>query len=205
MGHLVVGYDHAFGRNRSGDVETLRALGRKLGFDVEVVAPVGSSDGPVSSTRIRAALAAGDVRSAAAALGRAYMLRGRVVRGEGRGRTLGFPTANLAVPPGKLIPGDGIYAVRVHAAKAGREGVLHIGPRPTFGEAAPTLEVHVFDFDGDLYGTDVRVDFCERLRGVEPFDGEGALVRAMEADAAAARLLFEGSGGACGIPPEPLA
>jgi riboflavin kinase/FMN adenylyltransferase len=205
MGHLVVGYDHAFGRNRSGDVATLQALGRELGFTVEVVEPVEGEDGPISSTRIRAALGAGDVATAAAALGRAYTLRGTVVRGDGRGRALGFPTANLRTPPGKLVPLEGIYAVRVFAGHDGHDGVLHVGPRPTFGDPTPTIEVHIFDFDGDLYGSDVRVDFCERIRGLEAFDGERALVRAMEEDAAAARRLLRGGGGACGIPPEPLA
>jgi riboflavin kinase/FMN adenylyltransferase len=205
MGHLVVGYDHAFGRNRSGDVATLQALGRELRFTVEVVEPVEGEDGPISSTRIRAALGAGDVATAAAALGRAYTLRGTVVRGDGRGRALGFPTANLRTPPGKLVPLEGIYAVRVFAGHDGHDGVLHVGPRPTFGDPTPTIEVHIFDFDGDLYGSDVRVDFCERIRGLEAFDGERALVRAMEEDAAAARRVLRGGGGACGIPPEPLA
>jgi riboflavin kinase/FMN adenylyltransferase len=205
MGHLVVGYDHAFGRNRSGDVATLQALGAELGFGVEVVAPVAGSEGPISSTRIRAALAEGDVTTAAAALGRPYSLRGTVVRGDGRGRALGFPTANLRTPRGKLAPLAGIYAVRVYAGHTAAEGVVHVGPRPTFDDPTPTIEVHIFDFDAELYGADVRIDFCGRIRGIETFADGPALIRAMEADSAAARALLRGGSGACGIEAEPLA
>jgi riboflavin kinase/FMN adenylyltransferase len=204
LGHIVVGYDHAFGHNRSGNVETLRALGRSLGFGVDVVAPLSSDEGPISSTRIRAALAAGDVGAAAHALGRPYLLRGTVVRGDGRGRALGFPTANLHVPRDKLVPTPGIYAARAYAVGRAFDAVVHIGPRPTFPGAAPTLEVHLFDFDGALYGRHVRVDFCARLRGIERFADARALVRAMEADAAAARRALSDGGSACGIRVEPL-
>lgn len=204
MGHLVVGYDHAFGRNRSGDVATLQALGAELGFGVEVVEPVAGREGPISSTRIRAAVAEGDVATAALALGRPYSLRGTVVRGDGRGRDLGFPTANLRTAPEKLVPLAGIYAVRVHVGRTSADGVLHVGPRPTFGDPTPTIEVHIFDFDGDIYGADVRIDFCGRIRGVESFAGEAALVRAMEGDAAAARKLLSEGAGACQMESEPL-
>ena len=198
VSRLVIGYDHGFGRDRSGGVDTLRELGAVFGFEVDVIEPVGA-DAPVSSTRIRAALARGDVVAAAHGLARPYSLRGHVVRGDGRGRTLGFPTANLEIhDPAKLVPLEGIYAVR--AALPGRlaDGVLHIGPRPTFPGAGPTIELHLFDFDGDLYGRQVAVSFCERLRAVESFASVPELVAAMDGDCAAARRLFAEGAGACG-------
>jgi riboflavin kinase/FMN adenylyltransferase len=185
---LVIGYDHGFGRGRSGDADTLRAIGRRTGFDVDVVPPVESGAEPISSTRIRRSLHAGDVRSARAALGRPYSLRGLVVRGDGRGRHLGFPTANLAgFSPEKLVPPAGIYAVRGVTRAGTYEGALHLGPRPTFQGAPPTIELHLLDFDGDLYGEGVRVDFVERLRDVLPFDSVQGLVDQMRADVERAR------------------
>lgn len=208
MVDLVIGYDHGLGRGRSGDTEALQALGHELGFGVTVVDAVDLDDAPVSSTRIREALMAGDVVDAATGLGRPYSLRGRVVHGDGRGRSLGFPTANLQVDdPMKLVPRDGIYAVRAHVRSTARRpdvprgphtGAMHIGPRPTFEGAAPTVEVHLLDFDdADLQGATIDVDFCARLRGIEAFDSADALVAAMHRDAAATRALFARSAGAC--------
>jgi riboflavin kinase / FMN adenylyltransferase len=205
LAHLVVGYDHAFGRNRSGDVDTLRALAEQIGFGIDVVGPVATEAGPLSSTRIRAALAAGEVVAAAEALGRPYLMRGTVVHGDARGRALGFPTANLRLPPEKLVPAPGIYAGRAHALRRTFDAVLHIGPRPTFAGAAPTIEVHLFDFDGDLYGRELRVDLCARLRDIERYDDVPSLVRAMEADARAAKRVLAEGGAACGMQAEPLA
>jgi riboflavin kinase / FMN adenylyltransferase len=184
---LVVGYDHHFGRGRSGDPDTLRALGAEVGFDVDVVGPVGGDGEPVSSTRIRTALLSGDVRSAREGLGRPYSLRGLVVRGDGRGRTLGFPTANLQVqgtggPGSKLIPHPGIYAVRGTLRSGTYSGALHLGPRPTFQGSPPTIELHLIDFVGDIYGEEVRIDFIEYLRPVEPFGSVAALVGQMSED-----------------------
>jgi riboflavin kinase/FMN adenylyltransferase len=197
--HLVIGYDHGFGRGRSGDATTLRSLGAREGFTVDVVEPVIEAGAPVSSSRIRQALSNGDLAGAASGLGRAYSLRGTVVRGDGRGRTLGFPTANLAVPdPTKLLPQEGIYAVRADIAGVLRDGVLHLGARPTYAGAAATVELHLFDFDEDLYGEDVGVRFCTRLRGVERFTGSAALAAAIAADCAAARRVLSEDGGACG-------
>lgn len=197
--HLVIGYDHGFGHERSGDAATLRALGAREGFTVDVVEPVIVAGAPVSSSRIRAFLSNGDLAGAALGLGRPYSLRGRVVRGDGRGRTLGFPTANLELPdPTKLLPQEGIYAVRADIDGIPRDGVLHLGPRPTYPGAAATVELHLFDFDEDLYGRDVGVRFCTRLRGVERFNGSAALTAAMAADCAAARRVLSEDGGACG-------
>lgn len=192
VSELVIGYDHGFGRGRSGDTETLRELGSELGFDVDVVPPVMASaeegEAAISSTRIRRAVEAGDMASAAAGLGRPYSVRGLVVRGDGRGRGLGFPTANLHVGNGdKLVPPAGIYAVRGVLRRGTFDGALHLGPRPTFRGSPPTVELHLLDFEGDLYGEEVRVDFVERLRDVLPFDSVEALVARMREDVEEAR------------------
>lgn len=206
LSHLVIGYDHGFGRGRSGDVETLRAAGRRFGFDVEVVEPVQAGAAPISSTRIRRAVADGDVLAAAEGLGRPYSLRGTVVRGDGRGRALGFPTANLELnDPDKLLPAEGIYVVRAVLREGTIDGVLHLGPRPTFVGASPTIELHLLDWEGNLYGRHVRVDLCARLRAIERFDDTAALVAAMRADVVAARDVLQTGAGACGIGPIPLA
>lgn len=192
---LVIGYDHGFGRGRSGDAETLQAIGTELGFDVDVVAPVLAGDDAISSTRIRAAVAAADLRAAAAGLGRPYGVRGVVVRGDGRGRQLGFPTANLGgVSAAKVLPPPGVYAVRGSVRSGVYDGALHLGPRPTFPGALPSIELHLLDFAGDLYGEELRVDFVERLRGVHPFDSVEALVQQMRADVAEARRVLADAG-----------
>ncbi|HSR40625.1 MAG TPA: bifunctional riboflavin kinase/FAD synthetase [Longimicrobiales bacterium] len=185
---LVIGYDHGFGRGRSGDVDTLRILGGELGFAVDVVEPVEAGEEAVSSTRIRRAVAEGAMDAARKGLGRPYSVRGVVVRGEGRGRTLGFPTANLKVDDGhKLVPPAGIYAVRGVLRSGTWGGALHIGPRPTFRGSPPTVELHLIDFDADLYGEAVRVDFVKRLRDVRPFASADALVEQMREDVEEAR------------------
>lgn len=185
---LVIGYDHGFGRNRSGDADTIRALGQRLGFAVDVVPPVEAEGDTISSSRIRRALQDGRIREANACLGRAYALHGVVVRGEGRGKGLGFPTANLQVGDrDKLVPPPGVYAVR-GILRDGRAhpGALHVGPRPTFQGSPSTIELHLIGFDGDLYGEQVRVDFVERLRDVRPFASVEALVAQLREDVAAA-------------------
>jgi len=190
---LVIGYDHGFGRDRSGDPDTLRAIGRELGFSVDVVAPVEAEGEAVSSSRIRIALADGDMPAARACLGRPYSVRGIVVRGEGRGRGLGFPTANLRIAErDKLIPPQGIYAVRAVLRSGTYAGALHLGPRPTFKGSPPTIELHVLDFDRDIYGEDVRVDFIRYLREIRPFGTVAALVEQMREDVEVARQAVDG-------------
>ena len=189
MRELVMGYDHGFGRGRAGDAELVQRLARAQGFAVAVLGAVRDTGQPISSTLIRTALAHGDLESAARWLGRAYGIRGRVVRGAGRGRTIGVPTLNLEPPdPRKLLPPDGVYAVRVKLPDA-REfgGMMNQGPRPTFGEQARTLEVHLFDFDGELYGETVDVEWVRRLREVQAFPSREALVAQLERDRQAAR------------------
>jgi len=190
LAHVVVGYNVTFGRDRAGSGETLRRLGESHGFGVDVVGPVEVDGDKVSSSVLRGVLEAGDMRHAARLLARPFALRGRVVGGERRGRTLGFPTANLHVRSRLLLPPHGVYAVQV-ATRTGRHpGVLNIGIRPTFGERRLTVEAHLLDFDGDLYGQWLTVEFVERLRGEMPFAGVDALKTAIAADVARARAVL---------------
>ena len=183
MEELVIGHDHGFGRGRSGDVETLRRLGRLDGFEVDVIAPVEIGGHPVSSTQIRRAVTGGDLVTAARLLGRPYSVSGRVVRGAGRGRTIGIPTINLAEVPGtKLFPPDGVYAVWVETRLGRFGGMLNQGPRPTFGEAARSIEAHLFGFAGDLYGSWARVEWVERLRDTRKFTSAEQLMSQLEID-----------------------
>ncbi len=192
---LVIGYDHGFGKGRSGDVLTLQDIGRDLRFTVDVVSPILAGSAPVSSSRIRKALLERDVEGARAGLGRPYCIRGMVVRGEGRGRSLGFPTANLWVPSnGKLIPPAGVYAVRAGLKRGLFGGALHIGPRPTFTGSPPTIELHLLGFEGDLYGEEIRVEFIRFLREVRPFASSTALVTQLKADVDAAGEALEAEG-----------
>ena len=185
---LVVGYDHGFGRGRSGDVALLRRLGTLCGFDVTAVEAVPDGGQPISSTLIRAAVAHGDLAAAERWLGRPYSTRGVVERGLGRGRTLGIPTINLAPPdPRKLLPPDGVYAVRVEWRRVRYGGMMNQGARPTFGIAERALEIHLFDFDEDLYGEAVTVEWVRRLRDVQTFPSRDALVEQLARDARAAQ------------------
>ncbi len=188
MRELVIGHDHGFGRGRSGDVDTLRGLGDRYGFDVDVVPAVDVADQPVSSSRIRRAVAGGNLAGAAQMLGRPYTVSGKVGHGERRGRLLGVPTLNLTeVPPQKLLPPDGVYAVRVEWREGCAGGMMNQGPRPTFQDGRRSLEAHLFDFDGDLYGEWVRVEWVERLREVQRFPSAGQLQQQLEDDRTRAR------------------
>jgi riboflavin kinase/FMN adenylyltransferase len=171
MRELLIGYDHGFGRQRTGDVNVLRSLGERDGFRVEAVDPVSTADGhSVSSTSIRRAIAGGDLDRAAASLGRFYSVSGRVIEGSQRGRTIGFPTLNLGPPPPrKLLPPEGVYAVRVQTPAGPVGGMMNLGPRPTFGDSTTSLEAHLFDTTGNFYGAHVRIDFVSRLRETRKF------------------------------------
>lgn len=187
---VVVGPDFHFGKARAGDTDALRELGREHGFEVQTVGPVTLEGAVVSSTRVRQAVRAGDVRGAARLLGRLHDVDGRVVRGDGRGRSIGVPTANLDCDP-VLLPEDGVYAV---AARMLGEpdvllGVANLGVRPTFA-AGRSVEVHLLDVDRDLYDARMRVAFVERLRGEQKFDGVEALKAQIARDAAEARKLL---------------
>src|SRR5215218_1279099 len=183
MDELVIGYDHGFGKGREGTVETLRAIGHELGFGVDVVEAFQVDGGDVSSSRIRQLIADGDVAGAAPLLGRCYSLEGVVVHGEQKGRELGFPTANIQVgDPDKMMPKEGVYAVYGWVGNQRLPGLLHLGPRPTFAGFAPTVELWLMDWSGDLYGRRVRVDFVRRIRDIVPFPSVEALIVAMKDD-----------------------
>ncbi len=186
---LLMGHDHGFGRNRAGDESTLRSLGSSRGFTVDVIEPVMAAHGqPVSSTAIRRAIAGGDLDKARAGLGRPYAVGGRVVHGEKRGRLLGFPTINVPLPSRrKLLPPEGVYAVRVQTPLGAFGGMLNLGGRPTFGDESPNLEAHLFDAEGELYGRRVRIDFLARLRDTRRFDSVDALRQQLAEDEREAR------------------
>lgn len=191
---LLLGYDSALGKDRAGTPEHFRALGGELGFRVQTGAPFEVDGQAVSSTAIRAAIARGDLAGAQRFLGRLPGALGTVVHGDGRGRTLGFPTANVATQPGALPP-PGVYAVEVVVDAATHPGVANLGARPTFAGASPggtpptsvQLEVHVLDFHGDLYGRELEVAFRQRLREERKFADADALRAQIAADVAAAR------------------
>ncbi|UCF41829.1 MAG: riboflavin biosynthesis protein RibF [Gemmatimonadota bacterium] len=193
MQELVIGHDHGFGRGRTGNVELLRLLGGQLGFAVDVVDQVGIGGRPVSSTLVRRAVAGGDLETAARLLGRPYSLTATVVAGARRGRGLGYRTVNLALPDArKLLPPDGVYAVRVEWDGGAAGAMMHQGPRPTFGETARTLEAHLFGVDLDLYGKELKVSWAARLRDVTRFASPEALKRQLDKDFAAARAALTG-------------
>ncbi len=192
---LVIGHDHGFGRGRSGDVETLRRLGAAEGFDVDVVDPIDFGGQHVSSSRIRRAVAGGDLVTARAMLGRPYSVVGRVGLGERRGRLLGVPTINLSeLSPRKLLPPDGVYAVRVEWRGGHAGGMMNQGPKPTFEDGRRILEAHLFDVDADLYGEWVRVEWVERLRDIERFESVQHLQKQLERDRSRALAALAAAG-----------
>lgn len=178
---LVVGHDHGFGKGRQGDLAMLRRIGTEAGFVVDVVAPV-EDDGVISSSRIRAAVTTGDFATAGRLLGRPYRVSGRVTPGAGRGQTIGVPTINLAPPPGKLLPPDGVYAVRVEVGGGVYGGMMNQGPRPTFGDSGRWLEAHLFEGDGGWYGREVRIEWVRWLRATRQFASAEELRRQLARD-----------------------
>ena len=187
---VVVGHDHGFGRKRTGDAGLLERLGGGLGFRVQQVEAHVEGDLVVSSTKIRTALEEGRVGDAAIMLGRPYRLIQRVTQGDQRGRTIGFPTANLVPPTGKVLPQYGVYAadVRIGEGTDVHGAAVNVGVRPTFGENAPLVEVHLIDFDGDLYDQRLSVDFVRRVRAERRFEGLDALKTQLADDVARCRV-----------------
>lgn len=185
---VIVGYDFTYGQKRAGTALTLRAAGAARGFAVEVIAPVLVGDAPASSSRVRAAITRGDLADVRACLGRDHDVDGTVVHGAGRGRTIGVPTANVATSAACLPP-PGVYAVRVEVDGRTHDGVANLGRRPTFeGDAAAlSLEVHLFDYQGDLYDAPIRVAFAHRLRDERRFTSVDALIAQIHTDMTAAR------------------
>lgn len=192
MRELLIGHDHGFGRNRAGNVEVLRGLSGQYGFALDVIEPVGVDDRhPYSSSVIRRAIAGGDLARAAKDLGRDYSISGRVERGVGRGRALGFRTLNLApVSPRKLLPPEGVYAVRVSTPRGAFGGMMNLGPRPTFNDPMPKVEAHLFDVEIDLYDALVRVELLTRMRDTRKFASADALTAQLALDEREARALL---------------
>ncbi len=189
ISHVVIGHDFLFGRSRTGNVEQMVSLGRDFGFGVSVVAPVGSGGEIFSSSAVRAELAQGDVTGAAEMLGHRWKVEGVVQGGARRGTGLGYPTANIALGKGAALA-HGIYAVHVDVGGTRYQAAAYLGTRPTFDDGSPVLEVFLFDFDGDLYGRTIEVEFVEFLRGDRKFDGPDALKTQMDADCARAREIL---------------
>ncbi len=189
---LVGGPDLSVGRAREGTVAWLREHGPALGFEVETVAFVADGERKMGSSGIREALARGDVEAAARVLGRLYSLRGPVVHGDHRGRTIGFPTANLAVAADLAVPAFGVYVTRAYLGEASYHAVTNIGLRPTFATTAPpSVETYILDFDADIYDRELRIELLTRLRGEQKFSGIDALLAQIRADVAATRDFFE--------------
>ncbi|GAB4430337.1 MAG: bifunctional riboflavin kinase/FAD synthetase [Bacteroidia bacterium] len=188
---IVIGYDHRFGKNRTGGIEELNLYAPDGGYTVEEIPAQTIDDAKVSSTKIRKALAEGDVATANRYLGYRYGIGGTVVHGEKQGRKLGFPTANLQPDdPLKLIPADGIYLVRVATGSGRHWGLMNVGRKPTMGEFARGCEVYILDFEGDLYGQTLRVELVDYLRPEQKFGSIDDLIAAMQQDKARGRELI---------------
>lgn len=184
---VLVGFNFRFGAGGGGDVDLLRQWGGELGFAVRVFDPIRVEGEVVSSNATREALAAGNLDKVRHLLGRDYSLVGRVVPGDGRGRTLGFPTANLELWDNAALPGPGVYVINGRVDGTRRRGVLNVGRRPTFGGGPVKVEAHLLDYDGYLYGQRMRVELLARLRGEQAFAGAGELQAQIRADAGRAR------------------
>lgn len=190
---LLVGHDFALGKNREGNSERLRQLGSELGYQVKLVEPLRQDGEIISSTLIRQAIARGDVRQAAGKLGRFYSLSGLVVPGDGRGRTIGLPTANIALPVEKMLPLNGVYAGRALIGGETRLAVINVGLRPTFNSSdlIPRVEAHLPDFSGDLYGQTLKLELLDFLREEKKFANVSELIAQIQSDIRSARDRFQ--------------
>ncbi len=183
MKQIVIGHDHAFGRNRAGNIHLLQDMKGSHHFDVSVVDPIRTGDKVVSSTEIRNLLLQGEIEPATQLLGRAYNLRGQVVKGDGRGKKLGYPTANIRpFSRYKLIPKVGIYATLIKIGEQTYNSATYVGQRPTFNLSEKVIEVHLLDFDGELYGQEVEVSFIRFIREDAKFDSISDLINQIEDD-----------------------
>jgi riboflavin kinase/FMN adenylyltransferase len=193
---FFVGEGFRFGRGRSGDGATIAAFGAKRGFETTVIPRLQDGDVTISSSSTREALKHGNIARATASLGRRYRLGGTVEHGAARGRTLGFPTANLLLPPNVCVPGDGIYAGFAHGASGApgaRQAMIYIGTRPTFDGGERQVEVNILDFSGDLYTLALEVEFVAWVRGDQAFGSGEALARQMEIDETTSRAILASS------------
>lgn len=191
MRGLIVGPDFALGRNREGDIERLRLLGKEMGFSIEVIPPVIMNGEVISSSAIRQAITLGDVEKVERLLGRTFGLSGQVVSGDKRGRTLGFPTANLELKPDQALPGDGIYATLAHVEGDSLPSVTNIGVRPTFGGKKRLVETYILDFEGDLYGKRLEIELLSKLRDEKRFGTVEELEAQMKVDAKQAKIMID--------------
>ena len=182
MQGLVLGADFMLGQNREGDIARLSKLGQEMGFSVEAVPQATAGEQVVSSTVIRDALAKGSIKKVTGMFGRPFSLHGNVMRGAGRGKTLGFPTANIEVDPQQLLPPDGVYATIACLGCKTYLSLTNVGKNPTFGANRRTVEVYLLDFEGNIYGHELRIDFIERLRGERKFSSVEELKKQMAAD-----------------------
>lgn len=192
---FVIGYDHQFGRNREGTIETVQKIGHEMGFKTHVVSKQEVGDKTVSSTAIRKAIHEdGDMRLAASLLDKHYILNGTVIHGDKRGKQIGFPTANIKPQnEKKVIPKKGVYAVWVRYEDSFYKGMMNIGDRPTFEGESTTLEVHILDFDTDIYGKDVQLQFVKRIRDEQQFSGIEELKNQLKNDEKNVRKVLENS------------
>lgn len=192
VSEFIIGFDHHFGKDRTGTIETVEKVGKELNFDALVVSKKEMGDHKVSSTRIRNEISDnGNVQLAAELLGRLYLLNGIVIHGDKKGRTIGFPTANIKPEhPNKVIPKNGVYAVHVRVAEVWYKGMMNIGNRPTFNAFEQRIEVHIFDFDQDLYGQTIQVRFVQKLRDEIKFPDIPSLIKQLEKDKAASKQLL---------------
>jgi len=187
--YLVIGYDYAFGKGRRGNFELLTALGQRYGFGVERLDPAIINGAAASSTRIRDMVQAGQVWDVRPLLGRFHQVRGTVAHGQKRGRKMGFPTANLALRD-ELVPQPGVYAVWVEVEGVLRPGVANIGRNPTFGEFELSVEAHILDYKGKIYGEPIRVHFVQRIRSEKKFSGPEELITRIREDIGLARMIL---------------
>lgn len=194
MKGLVVGPDFALGKDRQGDIDTLRRLGKEMGFSVTVVPPLTIDGDVVSSTAIRKVLSKGDMKKAQKLLGRPFSLQGKVVAGDKRGRRLGFPTANLETAPGQALPAGGVYACRAYIGGKVYPAMTNIGRHPTFGGGEQLIEVYLLDYSGDLYGQEMSIDIIERLRDEKKFDTPEQLIEQIAEDVKQGKALLETRG-----------
>ncbi len=183
MKHIIIGYDHSFGKRRAGNIELLRNLGKVHNFDVDVTKQIQLKNETVSSTLVRRLLLEGNVKQANIFLGRLYSLRGQVIPGHGRGREFGFPTANIKTySQYKLVPKSGIYATRLKLNETLYNSVTYIGNRPTLGLKENVIETHIFDFDQELYNSEIDLEFVDFIRDDETFQTTDELVHQIKAD-----------------------
>ncbi len=190
--HLLIGYDFALGKGREGNAARLIEIGKQMDYAVEIIPAVSDESGVISSTEIRKLVATGDIVEAANLLGRPFGLHGTVIRGDSRGHSLGFPTANIDHPAGKILPANGVYACRAWINGSSHAAAVNVGIRPQFHNDArkPLVEAHILDFAGELYGRDVRLEFVARLRNEARFPSVEDLVQQMHEDVRQTRELL---------------